>query len=293
MLACPGFMLDRLGVDILSDVVTVMRTGRPVSARVEWHAPWTQRFAEVPGAAGFQVVLRGTCRVMGPEPIHLGVGDVVFLPHATDHVLANGDSATTVTLCGAYEVDPGHVHPLLLSLPARIHLRPGDHPELRAAVDLLSGELENPRPGSDAVVPALLEILLLYILRAWFDEQPPEGWAAALKDPGMTAALWAIHNEPGHQWTVASLAARAGMSRAPFARRFKELTGQPPLTYLTWWRMTTASRLLRDTSMSLSAIATETGYASEFGFAHAFKRATGVAPGRFRASTGKRGSTLE
>jgi AraC-like DNA-binding protein len=286
MLVCPCSMRDRLGVDILSDVVTVMRTGRPVSARVEWHSPWRQRFAEVPGAAGFQVVLQGTCRIIGPAPIHLSVGDVVFLPHATDHVLANGDSATTVTLCGAYEVDPGRVHPLLLSLPERIYLpaRLGRHPELRAAVDLLSAELENPRVGSDAVVPALLEALLLYILRAYFDEQPPEGWAAALRDRRITAAVQAIHNEPGHQWTVASLAARAGMSRAPFARRFKELTGQPPLTYLTWWRMTTASGLLKDTDMSLSAIATKVGYASEFAFAHAFKRETAQAPGRFRST---------
>ncbi|GAB3884944.1 AraC family transcriptional regulator [Kibdelosporangium lantanae] len=272
-------------MDILSDVVTVMRTGRPVSARVEWHAPWTQRFAEVPGAAGFQVVLQGTCRIVGAEPLYLGVGDVVFLPHATEHVLANGDSATTVTLCGAYEVDPGRVHPLLLSLPGRIHLpaRLG-HSELRAAVDLLSAELENSRVGGDAVVPALLEALLLYILRAYFDDQPPAGWSGALKDQRITAALQAIHDEPGRQWTVASLAATAGMSRAPFARRFKELTGQPPLTYLTWWRMTTAGRLLRDTELSSRTIATRVGYASEFAFAHAFKRETGQAPGKFRST---------
>jgi AraC-like DNA-binding protein len=291
MLVDLGYVRDRLGVDILSDVVTVMRTGRPVAARVEWHAPWAQRFAEVPGAAGFQVVLRGTCRMMTPEPVELGVGDVVFLPHATEHVLTDGDSPTTVTLCGAYELDPAQVHPLLLSLPGRIHLpaRPG---HLRTAVDLLSDELENPRLGTDAVVPALLETLLLYILRAWFDEQAPDvttGWAAALNDPGIAAALHAIHTGPGRPWTVASLAAEAGTSRAPFARRFSELVGQPPLTYLTWWRMTTAARLLRDTDSPLSTVAAKVGYASEFGFAHAFSRVMGVAPGRFRTRAGKAG----
>jgi AraC-like DNA-binding protein len=81
---------------------------------------------------------------------------------------------------------------------------------------------------------------------------------------------------------VATLAAEAGLSRAPFARRFAALLGQPPLTYLTWWRMTTAARLLRETDQPLTAVATRVGYASEFAFSAAFKRRYGVAPGRFR-----------
>jgi len=127
--------------------------------------------------------------------------------------------------------------------------------------------------------------LLLYILRAWFDEQPMEvttGWAAALNDPATTAALRAIHRDPAHPWTVATLAAEAGLSRAPFARRFNDLVGQPPLTYLTWWRMITAGRLLRASDASLNVVAGQVGYTSEFAFANAFKRSYGVAPGRYR-----------
>jgi AraC-like DNA-binding protein len=302
-------------MDVLSDVIKVMRTGEPVSARVTWHAPWNQWFAPVPGAAGFQVVLQGTCWLITPDrtPIPLGVGDVVFLPHGRGHSLADspatpqtseacdpsdphfvehipGDGPATVTLCGAYELDPARKHPLLLSLPELIHLpaRLGHRPELRAAIDLLSVELQRPRPGTDAVVPALLETLLLYILRAWFDEQPPHttnNWAAAFNDPPVTAALHVIHADPAHPWTVAKLAAEAGLSRAPFARRFAELVGQPPLTYLTWWRMLTASRLLHGSDDPLSAIATQVGYTSEFAFAAAFKRQYGIAPGRYRRST--------
>jgi AraC-like DNA-binding protein len=292
-------------VDPLSDVITVMRTGRPRSARVARHAPWAQWFGPVPGAVGFQVVVRGTCWLVptDADPVRLGTGDVVFLPHGRGHVLADSpttpvgsqaapptESATTVTLCGAYELHPSRaVHPLLLALPEIVHLPAGptQHPHLRAAVELLAAELEHPAPGTDAAVPALLDTLLLYVLRAWIHRQPPEapaGWARALTDPAVSAALHAIHGETGRPWTVATLAARAGLSRAPFARRFTALVGQPPLTYLTWWRMTTAARLLRDTDAPLAAIATEVGYASEFAFAAAFKRTQGTPPGRYRST---------
>jgi AraC-like DNA-binding protein len=309
-------------VDVLSDVIAVMRTGQPRSARVTWHAPWAQRFASVPGSAGFQVILQGPCWLVPPDtdPMPLAPGDVVFLPHGRGHTLADNpstrptapacdpndpqflerhttdtvgapagaDAPASVTLCGAYQLDPARAHPLLRDLPELIHLPAhlGRHPELRATVDLLATELQIPRLGTDAVIPALLDTLLLYILRTWFEEQPARGtatgWAAALSDPATTAALQAMHHDPARPWTVATLAAEAGLSRAPFARRFTGFLGQPPLSYLTWWRMTTAARLLRESDAPLSLIAGKVGYASEFAFAHAFKRQYGTAPGRYR-----------
>jgi AraC-like DNA-binding protein len=98
----------------------------------------------------------------------------------------------------------------------------------------------------------------------------------------VTEALRAIHAEPGRAWTVAELGAAGGLSRAAFARRFTALVGEPPLTYLTWWRMTTAGRLLRSDDLSLRQIAERTGYTSEFAFAKAFKREYGVPPGQYR-----------
>lgn len=321
----PDFLRDRRGqyrrfMDVLSDVIAVTRTGEPRSARVVWHAPWAQRFGSVPGASGFQVVLHGTCWLVTPDadPVHLGAGDVVFLPHGQGHVLTNDPTTpvstqacdpndpqfaqrhaaatvdphgnggpATVTLCGAYQLDPRRAHPLLNDLPETIHLpaRPAQHPDLSAAVRLLGAELERPRLGTDAVIPALLDTLLLYILRTWFDEQPPHAatrWFAALNDRAITCALHAIHQAPAQPWTVAALAAEAGLSRAPFARRFTALVGQPALGYLTWWRMTIAARLLRDTDAPLSTIATKVGYASEFAFATAFKRTQGISPGGYR-----------
>jgi AraC-like DNA-binding protein len=172
-------------------------------------------------------------------------------------------------------------------MPDVVHLpaTPGRHPALRSAIDQLCAELERPRPGSDSVVSALIDLLLLYILRAWQDEQPPDGtasWAAALADPVIGRALRAIHAEPGKAWTVQALGQHTGLSRAAFARRFTALVGEPPLAYLTAWRMTAAARLLRETSTPLSAVAAHTGYGSEFAFAKAFKREYGVAPGSYR-----------
>ncbi|WP_020673926.1 AraC family transcriptional regulator [Amycolatopsis nigrescens] len=306
-------------MDVLSDAVTAMRTGQPHSGRVRRPVPFGMRLPPVEGA-GFHIVLQGSCWLFPPDgaPIALGAGDVAFLPHGAAHGLADspstpladtslapaeippgrhpadGSSAATVTLCGAYLLDRSRAHPLLGDLPEVIHLpaRVGHHQGLRAAVDLLGGELEQPRPGGDAMLPALLDVLLLHILRAWFDEQSAHdgatGWAAALRDPAVAAGLQAIHGDPGRPWTVGELASQAGLSRAAFARRFAALVGRPPQAYLTWWRMTLAARLLRDGDAPLATVARQVGYTSEFAFAHAFKRDHGLAPGGFRRAASQR-----
>ncbi|MCI2421857.1 AraC family transcriptional regulator [Saccharopolyspora sp. K220] len=300
-------------MDVLSDAILTMRVGKPHSSRTHKNAPWGLRFSAFAGA-GFHVVLQGSCWLFPSEgaPIAMNVGDVVFLPRAGVHGLADhpetpledkralslvdieaerttpdGQGATTVLLCGAYLLDQARMHPLLTELPEFVHLpaRIGGNPSLRAAVDLLGAELSDPRPGADAIVPALLDTLLLYILRSWLDEQAGHahtGWAAALGDRATAAALRAMHHEPARRWTVAELATQAGLSRAAFARRFAALVGEAPLAYLTWWRMTTAARLLRESDAPLGSVAARVGYASEFAFAKAFKREFGVAPGRYR-----------
>lgn len=301
-------------MDVLGDVIMSARVGRPRSARVSWHAPWGQRFPSVPGSAAFQVLLRGSGWLIRPkaQAIPLGAGDVVFSPNGQGYGMASDPSAplaeprfdpqhvadlvvtdavgdrgpVTVTLSGGYQLDPVRTHPMLRDLPDVIVIpsRAGRHPELRAAIDLLGAEVDDPRPGSVAVVPGLLDVLLVYVLRTWLAETPAHtsGWAAALTDPGISAALRALHEQPAHPWTVRDLAARARMSRATFARRFTQLIGQPPLRYLTWWRLTTAAHLLRDTDDSLERIARRVGYSSEFAFAAAFKRQHAVPPGRYR-----------
>ncbi|MCZ4557484.1 AraC-like DNA-binding protein [Rhodococcus sp. PvR044] len=305
-------------MDILTEALASMRTGHPSSVRTDGRAPWGLRLPPVAGA-GFHVVLHGTCWLVpledAPhlEPVALSPGDVIFLRDGRGHILADhpstpaavetaeqfqpgspigtvsvgGDGPRTSLLCGNYHLDQRRPHPLVRQLPEVVHLPSGHgrHPELSAAVQLLGAELDNPRVGSDGIVPALIDSLLLYILRAWLEAQPgadAEGWAAALADRAVAPALAAIHDDPAAAWSVESLADRAGLSRAAFARRFTALVGEPPMAYLTRWRMTTAARVLRESDAPLSAVAARAGYGSEFAFAKAFKRAYGLAPGSYR-----------
>jgi AraC-like DNA-binding protein len=267
------------GVDPLSDAVAALRGGRAHAARTRHAGPSRQR---LPGASGtgFHVVLHGSCRLSTPggAPVALAAGDVALLPRGTAHTVC-GDAGLDL-LCGAYlRADP-RVHPALAPLPDLLVTRADER--MRAAVDLLGEEGSAPehrRPGAGAMVPALLDVLLLHVLRGWFDgaDAPP-----APRDPAVAAAVRMIHAEPAHAWSVAELGARCGLSRAAFARRFTAAVGQPPLAYLTWWRMTVATRLLRETELPLSVVARRVGYASEFAFGHAFRRERGHAPGAFR-----------
>jgi AraC-like DNA-binding protein len=301
-----------LTMDVLSDAIRVMRTGRPHSAEIRKRVPWAVR-AEPFSGCGFHVVLEGTCWLVPPDgdAFALGPGDVVCMPHGCGHALVDnpsrpwaeapsaplsavipiaddGEGTATVLLCGAYTLDRTRPHPLFQELPDVLHLpaRTGHRSPLYAAVNLLADEVTAPDHGTEAVVSALLDMMLLYILRAWIAEQAragtATGWAATLADPAIGAALRRIHAEPARQWTVETLGATAGLSRAAFSRRFTALVGTPPLAYLTWWRMTLAAQLLRDGDKPVAAIAQGTGYTSEFAFAKAFKREHGTAPGRYR-----------
>ena len=180
----------------------------------------------------------------------------------------------------------GHRHPLTAVLPPVLHVSAGQARStgLAAAVDLLSAEVERADPGAPAVVASLVDLLFVYVLRAWLAEQRSAGggWVQALYDPAVGGALALIHADPAHPWTVAALARAVDVPRATFSRRFTALTGQAPMSYVTAWRMTTAARLLRDHRTSLREAARQVGYDSEFAFARAFKRTVGHPPGRYR-----------
>lgn len=298
-------------MDVLSDAIAAMRLGQPSSNRLRSRGGgWCTRLDPYDGA-GFHIMLRGSCWVLpdGGDPVLLGPGDAVLLPHGIGHVIADSpaDPATAARaipferwreeivevdsrtagfeiLCGKYRLDRRGQHPLVEELPALIHLpaRIGEHPELRAAIDLLGRELDRRGPGSCIAVPGLLDLLLIYMLRAWMDDHRTGVWPAALNDPVTAAALRALHTDPSAAWTTDRLAAETAVSRATLARRFTALVGQPPMGYLTWWRLTLAAASLRDTSEPLATIAEQVGYATPYAFSHAFKRQFGTTPGRYR-----------
>ncbi|MEV8612094.1 AraC family transcriptional regulator [Amycolatopsis sp. NPDC051373] len=288
-------------MDVLSDAIAVMRTGEPSSNRLRVGGDWCYRFAPYAGA-GFHVVLRGTGWLRGGgEPVQLSPGDAVLLPHGATHVLSatpddrravpfetavDDPSGPTDLLCGKYRFDRSRAHFLVEGLPDLVHLpaRVGAHRELGAAITLLGGEVNGAHPGRDAAVAGLLDLLLVYLLRAWFAENPGAGWPKALADPEIAAALDLLHTNPARAWRLEDLADEVGLSRATLARRFTTLTGRAPMAYLAWWRMATAARLLRDGDRPLPAIAHQVGYGSPYAFSHAFKRHFGVAPGQYRLS---------
>ncbi|MEY9943638.1 AraC-like DNA-binding protein [Kitasatospora sp. GAS1066B] len=300
-------------MDVLSDAISAVRVGRPSSTRLRVAGTWCARLAAYEGA-GFHVVLRGGCWLLpdgGGAPVTLNTGDVVLLPHGTGHVLASGPmerqaiARATVfeewaargatppppetpgaaeLLCGKYRLDRSHPHPLMAELPAVVHLpnRVGGHPELRSAIDLLGREVTQGAPGAGVVLPGLLDLLLVYLVRAWMAESDGTGWSAALADPVVADALRALHEAPEHAWSNELLAARVGVSRATLARRFTALVGRAPMAYLAWWRMTTAATMLRDTQAPIDTIARRVGYGSPYALSHAFNRAFGTTPGRYR-----------
>ena len=321
MLSPLSFIADRLPprlleygclMDLIGDAIAAMRAGEPRSARGRLAGTWGIRF-RASGGIGVHIVLQGTAWLLPPDgsaPIQLSGGDVALVDRSRPHGLANDphtplvdaapgqqaywtrdvdipDGVTPmIVVGGTYYLRNVRPHPLISSLPPVIHMHGhvGADPAVRSVVDLLGSEMATAgRPGATAAIPALLDLLLIYVLRAWYRLPSTDcGWAAALRDPGITAALAAMQDRPGEPWTVETLAREAGQSRAAFARHFGELIGQPPLAYLTWWRLTLAARYLRETPQPLAAIASRVGYTSEFAFGRAFRREFHVSPGAYR-----------
>ncbi|MBK3645244.1 MULTISPECIES: AraC family transcriptional regulator [Streptomyces] len=149
---------------------------------------------------------------------------------------------------------------------------------------MLMEEIVRDEPGQEVVLDRLLDLLVIAALRAWFarPEAAAPAWYRAMADPVVGRVLRLVQDDPAHPWTVASLAAKAGVSRAALARRFTGLVGEPVMTYLTGWRLALAADALRDTGDTLEAIARRVGYGSAFALSSAFKRVYGVSPQEHR-----------
>ncbi|MFG3496884.1 AraC family transcriptional regulator [Streptomyces sp. NPDC047928] len=217
----------------------------------------------------------GSCHTVRGEPLEetmrLGVRTWGNAPHGRDTLLT-----------GTYAMEGEVSRRLLDALPPLVHL-PADAWTC-PLMPVLDEEITRDEPGQSVVLDRVLDLLLIAALRTWFarPEAAAPGWYRALADPVVGRALRLLQNDPAHPWTVASLAAKAGVSRAGLARRFTTLVGEPPMTYLTGWRLALAADLLRDTDATVEAIARRVGYANSFALSAAFKRERGVSPGRYR-----------
>jgi AraC-like DNA-binding protein len=194
----------------------------------------------------------------------------------------NDPDGPTMMITGTYQMSGEVSQRLLSALPPTLFV---PHETWQCPfIPLLSEEVTKDAPGQEAVLDRLLDLLLIAVLRVWFDrpEAHAPRWYRAQGDPVVGRALRMLHNNPAHPWTVAKLAAETGTSRAALARRFTELVGEPPMTFLTGWRLALAADLLREPDSTISAVAEKVGYASPFALSTAFKRVRGVSPRDYR-----------
>jgi AraC-like DNA-binding protein len=245
------------------------------------------------GRSHFAHVVRGDARLSVEgisAPIHLAGGDYVMVAPSIRHSLSG---STTTLVCGQFAFDRAGSPSLSTLLPPLVHIR-GDQEQglaLLTTLKMLTSELAIPGPGSEVVVTRLAEVVLIQALRAYVatgqcTERPRV--LGALADPHIGKSLQAIHGAITRPWTLATLAAAAGMSRSAFAAKFKALVGETPLEYLTRWRMQTAARLLRTGEGKLRTIARAVGYHTDAAFTRAFRRVHDVSPGAYRRSVGLR-----
>jgi AraC-like DNA-binding protein len=194
----------------------------------------------------------------------------------------NDPDGSAMLLSGTYQLSGEVSRRLLEALPALLVL-PADALD-SPLIGLLGEEIVRDEPGQEAVLDRLLDLLLIAVLRAWFARPDAEApaWYRAYGDPVVGRALRLLHHNPSHPWTVATLAAEVGVSRAALARRFTELVGEPPMTFLTGWRLALAADLLREPDATVGAVARQVGYGTPFALSTAFKRVRGVSPQQHR-----------
>ncbi len=194
----------------------------------------------------------------------------------------NAADGSTELLVGTYRLGGEVSRRLLSALPRLVVLDDAD--DVAGLVTLLRAEVVRDQPGQDVVLDRLLDLLLIAVLRAWFARPASgaPGWYAAQADPVVGRALRLMYDDPAHPWTVGSLADAAGVSRAALARRFHELVGEPPMSYLTGWRLALAADLLREPDATVGAVARKVGYGSAFALSAAFKRVRGISPQQYR-----------
>ena len=303
--------------DAVGQLLGMLRVRSSVYCRSVMRAPWGFGVLARP-VAGFHLVTQGSCRLEvdgEARVVPLTAGDLVILPRGSAHRVRSDPTATvrllddilaehpvpdgrlfyggtgtpTTMLCGGFVLEDQRLNPLLNRLPAVVKVAGASGrpvPWLGATIELLTGEMTAVRAGVNTLVTRLSELLLVQVLRTYLadlnGEAPPglQGFA----DPQIAKAISLMQDRPEQPWTLDRLAASVAMSRAAFANRFRELTGEPPMRYLTRYRLFKAAVDLRRSNHSLTRIAASIGYDSEVTLSKAFRRYFGVAPGTYRKS---------
>lgn len=305
--------------DPLGEALHFLRISGTFYCRSELTAPWGLQLPPEPESMWFHVVTAGRCwlDVEGDEPRQLRPGDFALVPHGEGHrllgepgsparrveqlkydyasdryaILRHGGGGTQAnTVCGTVRFGHPAAHGLVALLPRTILIdgAPGSpSPEadwMHSTLRLIAAEGRELRPGGEAVLTRLADILVIQAIRSWITTEPAAdtGWLGALRDPRIGRAMSLVHRDPARPWSVASLAREIAMSRSAFAARFTDLVGEPVMQYVTRWRMQVALDRLHHGDLSVAELAPRLGYESEAAFSRAFKRSTGIAPGAVR-----------
>ncbi len=302
-------------MDPLSDIISLLHPHNCVAAGFDAAGEWSIQFEAHEGLK-CNAVIKGACwiAVEGETPVQMTAGHSAILPRGRPFLLSSrpmrsGQDAQVLYapvrhggtaiyggggdfyMTGArFLLSGSPTVALLRGLPPLIVVQPGPESEtVRWTLESLATELREPRAGSPLSVTHLSHLLLLQVMRSHLAGAPTggTGWLAALSDPRIAPAVAAMHHDPARTWTVQDLARAAAQSRTSFAVRFRRVTGQTPIEYLTEWRMLIAADRLSRTQASVAKVAADVGYTSESAFGVAFKRVMGRAPRRFaRARNG-------
>jgi AraC-like DNA-binding protein len=302
--------------DPLGEALYFLRMSGVFYCRCEFTAPWGLELPEFRDTLMFHVIMSGRCwlEVEGKEDRLLQPGDLALVPHGEGHRMTSepgmpavplfdlprvietdryevirqgGSGAPATIICGAVSFDHPAARNLLLALPKVITVDATQSPQLdwiQSTLRLMAVEAREQRPGGEALITRLADILVIQAIRSWLDQVPGTrtGWLNALRDQQIGRAIALIHREPARGWTVAGLAHEVAMSRSAFAARFTELAGETPMHYVTRWRMQVAMSALKDGGLTVGEMAHQLGYQSEAAFSRAFKRFTGMSPGMAR-----------
>jgi AraC-like DNA-binding protein len=250
------------------------------------------------------------------QSLPLSPGDVVIFPHGDPHMMrsgpeagppfpnygitskvksrdlarlqAGGGGAVSRFVCGYMTCDPHLSRPILNGLPPvfKVNVRVDSAGHwLETSILHLVDEAASGRVGSEAMLAKLSEALFVDTLRRYVDSLPEHqsGWLAGARDSIVGKSLALLHGRVAHPWTIAALAKEAGISRSGLVERFSRFLSEPPMAYLTRWRLQLAAEALQKTSRGVADIATDVGYQSEAAFSRAFRREFGLPPGRYRS----------
>ncbi|WP_313171651.1 AraC family transcriptional regulator [Massilia oculi] len=301
------------GIDALSRLLSLFTLRTSLDIRCALAAPWVlEQPAASAGVAPYHLIVEGEAAVDTPsgERVKLSAGDIVVFPQGGAHrlhagppeqarplvdvpgpeplrwVSNGGEGAPTGILCGQFVFDDGARRVLQPALPAMIVVHASSRPDfagLLALVTMLRSEADSARPGAAAVVAQLSGALFTLLLRAWLDDSPTTpGLLAVLADRRLGSALRLMLAQLDRAWLVEELAAACFMSRATFARLFRQLAGTTPLDALVQLRMPQAAQWLARDTRPIPAIGEAVGYQSEAAFNRVFKRSYGVGPGAWR-----------